>query len=251
MLLIRRYIDKALIPVFAAALCLALGACATTVQVEPIRLPEPLVTTLPLSVAARYPESMIDFVYEETLPSGDQITFEIGRATQTMLATTLAKMFSQYQELPLDAQPDRDIDLLIEPSIAALEFALPSQNVSKDYSVWVKYRIKVFDRQGLLQADFPLAAYGKTAPTSAVGGRAKALKLAAGLALRDAAVLLLTGFAEDAKLADHQLASSSASQARELTIDSTEITNPGAETQAAPQRAMEQSADDAQSEQFL
>ena len=110
------------------------------------------------------------------------------------------------------ARPPDGIDLLVEPSLVALEFAVPAQTVTKDYAVWIRYNIRVYDAQGQLQADYALSAYGKAARESLLGGTESALRSAASLAIRDAAVLLLTRFEREAGLAGRQLGGLAATQ---------------------------------------
>lgn len=188
------------------ALAGLLAGCGTTVKIAESPLPDALVEPFPLTVAVRYGEGIESFVHSETLPTGGEYRIDLGRASAKMFDTTLDDMFTRVVPVPPGAQPPDGIDLLVEPSLVALEFALPAQTVTDDYAVWIRYQIKVYDAQGQLQADYALSAYGKAARESMMGGTESALKSAASLAIRDAAVLLLTRFEHEAQLGKRQLA---------------------------------------------
>ena len=94
-------------------------------------------------------------------------------------------------------RPDDDprlmpIDALIEPSIDAFEFSTPEQSNTDAFAVWIRYRMKVYDRDGNLVSNWPVAAYGKS-QKSGIGG-SDALQRAAILAMRDAAALMVMKF---------------------------------------------------------
>ena len=83
-------------------------------------------------------------------------------------------------------------DALIEPSIDAFEFSVPHQTKTDAFAVWIRYRIKVYDRYGTMVANQPINAYGKSLTTT-MGG-SSALQRAAVLAMRDAAALMIMKF---------------------------------------------------------
>ena len=90
----------------------------------------------------------------------------------------------------LDADDDASllsIDVLIEPSIDAFEFSVPKQTRTEAFAVWIRYRLKVYDSEGIEVANWPVSAYGK----SQSGGGSDALRRAAVLAMRDAAALMI------------------------------------------------------------
>ncbi|MFK8053303.1 MAG: hypothetical protein AB8F65_10050 [Woeseiaceae bacterium] len=139
------------------------------------------------------------------MPTGESYRIDIGEATQSMLMETFQNMFEGTAFLKSGEPIPRVVDLLIEPSIQALEFALPSQTVTKDYAVWMKFAMKVYDSNGKIQREFPVSAYGKATAESIITGQGTALQSAATRALRDASVLLLTKFAEKSELSAAQL----------------------------------------------
>jgi hypothetical protein len=214
-----------------------LTGCGTSVKLAESRLPDALVEPYPLTVALRYGENIESFVYTETLPTGGDYRIDLGRASARMFDTTLADMFSGVVHLGPGAMPPEGIDLLVEPSLVALEFALPAQTVTKDYAVWIRYQIKVYDAEGQLQADYPLSAYGKAARESIMGGTESALRSATSLAIRDAAVLMLTGFERESRLAQRQLAGLAVAGQPAVSVGNDTPTKPEAPPAADPQPA--------------
>ena len=194
-------VDNLLKLLTLVATVVVLSACGTTVKVPSQALPDPLVQEIPLKVAVRYSNNLASYRHEETLPAGERYVIDIGAATESALNATYSDLFEQPAFIASDGPVPANIDMLVDTGIEALQFALPSQTVTKDYAVWIKFRVKVYDANGALQADFPLSAYGKATRESIVTGQKSALTSASTLALRDAAVLLLTKFSEKAKLA--------------------------------------------------
>lgn len=191
---------------------LTVTACSTTVNVPIQSFPEPVIEPYSVTAALRFNEELADYTYEERLPSGERYSVQVGQAAKSALTETFADLFTETILVnPGELIPD-SADLLIEPAITALEFALPSQTVTKDYAVWIKFGLKVYDKEGVLQSEFPVSAYGKASKQSMLSGQKAALTSAASRALRDAGVLLLTRFAKESLLEERQLAQTTNSE---------------------------------------
>jgi hypothetical protein len=175
----------------AFAVIFGLAGCAgSTVKLDNPTIPEPLITKLPLKVGARYPEVFDNYVHEEQVIGKEKWSIELGRANRLLFTQLFGSMFTDFQVIENDAEArDLGLDALIEPSIDAFEFSVPSQSQTEDFAVWIRYRIKIFDREGVQIANWPIAAYGKS-QTTTFGGDA-ALQRAAILAMRDAAALII------------------------------------------------------------
>ncbi|MEM8546878.1 MAG: hypothetical protein AAGF46_01825 [Pseudomonadota bacterium] len=182
-----------------------LAGCGTSIKLQEPALPDALVEQWPLSVGVRYDKSITDFVHKEKLATSEEFVIDLGPASHHVFSTTLGDMFQEVTEIPADTKDLPALDLLIEPRVVALEFAIPSQTVTNDYAVWIKYQVKVFDSKGNLQADYPVSAYGKAPSGGFMGSTKNALTAAAELALRDAATLILTRFDVDGGLRGRQL----------------------------------------------
>ncbi len=217
------------------ALLGVLAGCSTAVRLPDTRLPDALVEPYPLTVALRYGKDIESFVYTETLPSGGDYSIDLGRASAIMFESTFGDMFTGVVPVAAGTRPPDGIDLLVEPSLVALEFALPAQTVTKDYAVWIRYQMKVYDAQGQLQADYFLSAYGKAARESIMSGTESALRSATSLAIRDAAVLLLTGFERESALGKRQLAGLAAAQQPTVSVTTETPQKPEAPPAEQPQ----------------
>ncbi|MEL7296155.1 MAG: hypothetical protein AAGJ86_00770 [Pseudomonadota bacterium] len=189
----------------AVITALALTGCGATVNVPLTPLPDALVEPLPLTAGVRMQETLTTYRHEETLPTGEEYAINVGPAAEMALNATFEDMFTRIVPVAVGEPVPAGIDLLIDSDIDALEFALPSQTVTEDYAVWIKFKFKVYDSSGALQSEFPLPAYGKATRDSIVSGQNAALTSAANLALRDAAVLLLTRFQKQSLLAGNQI----------------------------------------------
>ena len=153
-------------------------------------IPEPLIDQMPLTVAARYPLAFDNYVHEEQVLGKDKWSIDLGRANRMLFTQLFGSMFTEFSVVEKDTDPkDLTFDALIEPSIDAFEFSVPSQSQTDDFAVWIRYRIKIFDKEGVQVANWPIAAYGKSQSTTF--GADAALQRAAVLAKRDAAALII------------------------------------------------------------
>jgi hypothetical protein len=183
--------SRSLKSAIALAAVLAVSGCGgANVKLHNPTIPEPLVDKLPLSVAARYPEAFDNFVHEEEVIGKESWSIDLGRANHMFFTRLFDSMFTEFTVIEDGMSPDdMQIDALIEPSIDAFEFSVPSQSQTEDFAVWIRYRIKIFDGEGNQIANWPIAAYGKSLATTFGGD--EALQRAAVLAMRDAAALII------------------------------------------------------------
>ena len=166
------------------------GCGGSQVRLDNPTIPEPLIDKLPMTVAARYPDVFDSFVHEEQVIGKEKWSIDLGKANRLLFTQLFGSMFTEFSVIGDDADPrDLGIDALIEPSIDAFEFSVPSQSQTDDFAVWIRYRIKIFDADGTQVANWPIAAYGKS-QTTTFGGD-EALQRAAVLAMRDAAALII------------------------------------------------------------
>jgi hypothetical protein len=169
----------------------AVGGCGgSKITLHDPTIPEPLIDPMPLSVGARFPDAFDNFVHEEQVVGKEKWTIDLGQANKILFTNLFGSMFTDFTvvDKSVDAQ-DLLIDAMIEPSIDAFEFSVPSQSQTDEFAVWIRYRIKIFDAEGVQIANWPIAAYGKS-QTTTFGGD-DALRRAAVLAMRDAAALII------------------------------------------------------------
>ena len=177
------------IPV-ALGLLLLLQACGSQVAMHDPRIPDPLVSAMPLNVGVRYPETFDSFVHEERVIGKEKWKIDLGRSNRLLFDKLFGSMFSDVTVIDGEVDPAaHGFDALIEPGIDAFEFSVPEQSQTDAFAVWIRYRIKIFDDRGTQIANWPISAYGKS-QTSTFGGD-EALKRAAVLAMRDAAALII------------------------------------------------------------
>jgi hypothetical protein len=148
-----------------------------------------------MTVAVRLPDNFNHFVHEEEVLGRDEWRIDLGRSNAIFFTQLFHYMFETVTVLEPGQNPDDlTFDALLEPSIDAFEFSIPAQTKTDSFAVWIRYRIKVYDRAGTLVLDAPVSAYGK-ALTTTLGG-SQALQDAAVLAMRDAAALMIMKFDE-------------------------------------------------------
>jgi len=177
--------------IISVVLLIAVAAgCSTQVSVQDPHIPDPLIAPLPMSVAIRYPESFDHFVHEEQVIGKEKWQIDLGASNKMLFNKLFAAMFAEVQIITGEGDAaSLGVDALIEPSIDAFEFSVPEQSQTEAFAVWIRYRIKIFDRQGTQVANWPISSYGKS-QTSTFGNDA-ALRRAAVLAMRDAAALII------------------------------------------------------------
>lgn len=176
-------------------LAVVAAGCGSNVRLDPPTIPEPLFESIPVSVGVRMPDNFEHFVHEENVLGNEEWTIDLGRSNAVFFSQLFSYMFDEVTILGTDNDPPlSSFDAVIEPSIDAFEFSVPNQTKTDSFAVWIRYRIKIFDRDGELIADWPLSAYGKSLTT--VLGGSDALQRAAVLAMRDAAALMIMRFDE-------------------------------------------------------
>lgn len=170
-----------------------LTGCGGSVSLKAPTIPEPLLEQVDMAVGVRMPENFEHFVHEEQIYGQKAWTIDLGRSNAALFEQLFAYMFSRVVILaPGDDPQLMPIDALIEPSIDAFEFSTPEQSNSEAFAVWIRYRLKVYDPDGKLVSNWPVAAYGKSQTTTM--GDSAALQRAAVLAMRDAAALMIMKF---------------------------------------------------------
>ena len=166
------------------------AGCGANIKLDPVTIPTPLINKMPLSIALRIPEEFEHFVHEDQVLGRENWTIDLGRSNAALFTQLFGFMFEEVTVLgPGDDASSLAVDALIEPSIDAFEFSVPSQSKTETYAVWIRYRLRVFDSSGDQFANWPLSAYGKSEQSGLTG--TEPLKRAAVLAMRDAAALMI------------------------------------------------------------
>ncbi len=169
------------------------SGCGSSVTLQAPTIPEPLLEQIPMSIGLRMPENFEHFVHQEKVYGREKWSIDLGRSNAALFEQLFGYMFAGVKILGPDDDPQLlPLDALIEPSIDAFEFSTPEQSNSDSFAVWIRYRMKVYDRDGKLVSNWPVSAYGKSLTTTMK--RSAALQRAAILAMRDAAALMIMKF---------------------------------------------------------
>jgi hypothetical protein len=174
----------------AALAALALTGCGSQVALKDPTIPDPLIVPVSLAVGVRYPEAFDHFVHEEQVIGKEKWLIDLGQSNKMLFNKLFGSMFQSVQVVTADVDPATlPIDALIEPTIDAFEFSVPEQSQTDAFAVWIRYRIKIYDKAGTQVANWPISAYGKSQTAMFDGD--DALRRAAVLAMRDAAALII------------------------------------------------------------
>jgi hypothetical protein len=153
----------------------------------------PLLEQIEMTVGLRMPANFEHFVHEESIYGSKEWSIDLGRSNAALFEQLFAYMFTNVIVLGPEDDPQlMGLDAVIEPSIDAFEFSTPEQSNTEAFAVWIRYRLKVYDSEGDMTSNWPVAAYGKS-QTTTMGG-SSALQRAAVLAMRDAAALMIMKF---------------------------------------------------------
>lgn len=140
-----------------------LAACtATNVAVdEETSFPVPLVRKLPLTMGLHLPEALTDFVHEEDLGDDGTFAIDIGDAQPTVFGNLFSGMFDNTVLIDDPALPAVSVAGTVVPTIAELQFSTPFQTRTDYFEVWIRYHFQLYNRDGDLEGEFDLTAYGK------------------------------------------------------------------------------------------
>jgi len=175
-----------------------LAACDQALTV-PNTFPEPLVEPLPLDVALYFSEDFANYRYREDVAGDAKWDIDLGKANVALFESVSRRLFrtaTRVSARPTGADAAK-FNAVIEPSVAAFEFSLPSQSATEQYSVWIRYTVKVFRPDGEPLTDWTISAYGESGSTML--RPARSMEQATILALRDAAATLIVSFATEAR----------------------------------------------------
>ncbi len=174
---------------------LSLYSCSTSVTVD-APIPTPLVRQIDLSVGVYFPPTLVNFVYEESIPNQGSWRIDMGAQNLAFFRRMFSSMFAQVLEIPAFDLPGGDdidkkpvvlpdgIDALLVPEILKYGFLTPQISGLDFFSASIHYRLRVYDRDGNLAVNWVVVGYGKS-PDS-VFNSGKALAEATTLAIRDA-----------------------------------------------------------------
>jgi len=169
---------------------LALAGCSSTVMMGEPTIPPPRVEKIPINVALRIPEEFKQFVHEENILGKEAWSIDLGSANEIFFTQLFGYLFNSLTVIGADDDArDYRFDALIEPTIDGFEFSVPNQSKTETFAVWIRYRLRIYDREGTNASNWTVSAYGKSQKEGLKGS--SALQSAAVLAMRDAAALII------------------------------------------------------------
>ena len=196
-----RLIRTARLATLISLFAIGLAGCASSLEVDMPTIPEPRLVKIPVDVAVRIPENFHSFTHTENVLGKSEFTIHLGNSNANFFNQLFDYMFDSVVILGPDDDPrDFQFDALIEPSIEGFEFSIPNQTQTSAYSVWIRYRMNVFDSVGNRASSWTVSAYGKSQKEGITG--TDSLRRAAVLAMRDAAALIIMQMDKVSKIRD-------------------------------------------------
>ena len=206
------------LPVLLCSLLL-LGACTTSTKRLDLEtaFPVPLITKVPVNMGIHLNTELTGHTYLETVEKKGSWEVMLG-PVQRELFDTLARGVFQNHRFVETIGPSSEVDGFLEPAIAEVQFALPSQTRSDYYEVWIRYDFSLYDQAGNLIGHWKLPAYGK-ANQNNFGSKSAGLQAAAIAACRDAMAFFSINFSREPFIAQWLLAGMPAMAPTDANID--------------------------------
>jgi len=190
---------------------LGVGCASKQVIVEG-NFPSPLLDPLPVTLGVIYPSAFAEheFFDEAKGRAESDWLVQTGEAQLEFWDVLLTGMFDEVvhiRDWETVQSRGTDIDGVLIPAIADLQYTIPTHTNVKIYEIWMRYDFRLVDisaihrqEDGVLTvkpddwiAKWSVTAYGKT-PTAFLQTDEEAVNLAAVVALRDAGANFITTF---------------------------------------------------------
>ncbi len=181
-------------PLLLAVLTLSACGGTQTLQVETGRFPVPVMEKAPVRLGIHLDEELTTFVHKESIEKKGDFEVAIGSAQSDLFRNLGSGVFEAYELV--DSDIAGHLDGVLHPTIAEVQFSLPSQTRSDYYEIWIRYQFKLFDREGNPVGEWTLPAYGK-ANKNDHGSKSVGLEEAALAACRDAMAFFSINFARE------------------------------------------------------
>lgn len=134
------------------------GGANVTVSV---RIPDPLVQTVPLRMGVYYDENLLNYLHEEDLDYYGEYTIDLGSTQIPVFDRVFEAMFEAVVPMDSLSSDGMDIDAVLAPTIDQLQFSIPEQTRSEFFEVWIKYKMDLYEPDGSLIHTWNVMAYGK------------------------------------------------------------------------------------------
>ena len=190
---------------------LAAGCATKQVEVEG-NFPSPLLDPLPITLGVIYPSAFAEheFFDEAKGRAESDWLVKTGEAQVEFWDILFGGMFDEVvhiRDWETAQSRGSEIDGVLIPAIADLQYTIPTHTNVKIYEIWMRYEFQLVDVAAIHQQEdgalsfnpderlavWPITAYGKT-PTAFLQTDEEAVNLAAVVALRDAGANFVTSF---------------------------------------------------------
>ena len=189
---------------------LVLAACTSREVIVEGTFPTPLVDPVPVSVGVLFTQEFKEHELVDDATGRGEVSWRVSTGTaQVEFWSTLFPAFFQnvvFIESYADLQA-YDVDAVLIPQVADVQYAIPSYTNVKVYEIWMRYNLALAEPEQIIDeenatislenmqpfAEWPLTSYGKT-PTAFMQSDIDAVNLAAVMALRDAGANFITSF---------------------------------------------------------
>ena len=180
-----------------------MGSCGVSNLVIEGSFPTPNISKIPLSMAVYYDDALRQFSYMEYSETGrEEINIQSGDSHMQLFNAVLPAMFEEVVEIQgIDDPMVQEVDAVFSPIIEEFQLALPEKTKLDVYEVWIKYNMRIVDRNGDSLADWVVTSYGKT-PTATFLSVEDGINEAAIVALRDLASSFSLNFSQIPEVQD-------------------------------------------------
>ena len=216
--------------------------------------PTPLLDPLPITLGVIYPSAFAkhEFFDEAKGRAESDWLVKTGEAQVEFWDILFGGMFDEVvhiRDWETVQSRGSEIDGVLIPAIADLQYTIPTHTNVKIYEIWMRYEFRLVDVAAIHQqedgalsfnpderlAAWPITAYGKT-PTAFLQTDEEAVNLAAVVALRDAGAHFVTSFGATPDVAvwldGIARRQSSVAEAPGVTESADQMTSNSAETEA-------------------
>ena len=179
-------------------LLMLLAACSQSVRLKVAAdIPEPAISTLPLTMGIYYDDQFRHYTYTEESKERPNWRIETGDSQVAIFDRIFSSLFAQLIRLeqPPGERGAAAVDAVLSPSLDDIQFALPNETMTDHFEAWVRYTLTLYSPAGDVIATLPVTGYGRT-QAAAFAANETGLNSAINLALRDAGARLIVGFRE-------------------------------------------------------
>ncbi len=191
---------------FLIVSAMTLGGCASGAKVtSEIKVPKPLVDSVPISVGLHITKELGEAFHEEKIVQHGKFTIELGESQKHLFNQVFSALFSEVVPVQSLTEPPPDIAGIIVPRIIDADISIPHQTPGDFYEVWIQYSIRIVGSDGEEITDWIVPAYGRANRhnfSNPLDRPKQALEKARNNAIRDAATQITFEFARQPEIRD-------------------------------------------------